>query len=197
MYYYFPLDWYSCESFFLVKLVLEQIQIILIVLMASTLIVANKYKTDDMYLAVCLALFLLLSSALAGGNLLGFCLDQKLTVGLFLIILYQAIYTNLFVPSYEFDQFFQRIDKLSVCRWAFQYVMSLLYKDRCHGDQVSSILYKLKIDPEDDMSKSWFVLFLATIVWRLISYFAIKIRVNYDTIVIKFNELNDRLRKDI
>ena len=75
--------------------------------------------------------------------------------------------------------------------------MAWFYKDRCHGDQVSSILYKFKIDPEDDMNKSWFVLLIGGIVLKLFCYFAIKIRVNYDTIVIKFNELNDRLRKDI
>ena len=188
-------EWYSCESFFLVKVILDHIPAVTTVLIITALVSSGMYHMDGVYWALTLVMVLYGSSALSMGLVLATCCEKSLAPAFISLIIYLMIYNPAFVPYYDFDPTVQKLGVFSAPAYGIGYMLAWVYGDRCHQDQVSSLLYKYKIDPDDGVQRNFIVLLLITILFRMFCYFAIKVRVNYDLIAIKFNHLADRFRR--
>ncbi|CAG2118656.1 unnamed protein product, partial [Medioppia subpectinata] len=147
--------WYSVESYFMVKLVVNIIPIFVTNICLSFII--NIYdRLDAMPAAIFMAVTLASVAIQRICHLVSICFPRHTaSAAIIICVLFSLTNTN-FMPVYEFGPAFQQLTNLSPIKAVFSYFQVYLYgRGRCPtATHISSVLYRNQLTDED-LDKSW------------------------------------------
>ncbi|CAG2113115.1 unnamed protein product, partial [Medioppia subpectinata] len=181
--------WYSVESYFMVKLLVNIIPI-LVTNICLSFIIDIYDRLDAMPAAIFMVITLASVAIQRICHLVSICFPRHTASAAIIICVLISITNTYFIPVYEFGPALQHLTNLSPIKVSFNYLTVYLYgRGRCPtGTHISSVLYKFQLTDED-LDKSWRLLIFQCVFYTIVSYFVLKVRVHSQSIQIKCKQL--------
>ncbi|CAG2112332.1 unnamed protein product [Medioppia subpectinata] len=147
--------WYSVESYFMVKFLVNIIPI-LVTNICLSFIIDIYDRLDAMPAAIFVAITLASVAIQRICHLVSICFPRHTASAAIIICVLISITNSFFIPVYEFGPALQHLTNLSPIKFAFKYLVVYLYgRGRCPtGTHISSVLYKFQL-MDEDLDKSW------------------------------------------
>ena len=177
----FSLDWYSTETYFLAKIVVD-IPLNLIMTVGFAAILSTKFDYKDDALPT---LILVYSIALIGSRFLGYITaivfgSHSLVVSMILASL-MATFSGTLLSDRGMSDSVVKITSLLMYKWFTKHLMVWLYGfGRCPEDSISSVMYKNNLT-DDEFDKSTIIMGCVVLLYFILSYFCLKIKVSWDS----------------
>ena len=122
------------------------------------------------------------------GHIIGICCPQNPFAFIALTIVSISVFNDILMPRKQFPQLIQNLNALNPISFISKYLYLKFYKNKCKYNQISSVLFKYQI-VHDDFDKGWQILLSQLIIFKILSYLALKIRVNWTILQDKFDKI--------
>ena len=188
------IDWYSAESYFLVKAVLDMIPCLASVLIVSS--ICNFYERDDIYGSILFVNTFCFITVQVFSKIIGTCFNKNPTAPIIIAIVYHLLFCDSMIPTHEFGKSIRRLYALNPPGLSAKHLIYKFYGNKCNEQQISSALYKYNI-VDDDYDKTRHLLIFTFIIYAILSYIVLKAKVNKSLFEMKFKEITDKMRKNL
>ena len=185
-------DWYSVDSYFLAKTILDLIPSVVIIIVVIP-ILNIAYERNDMWGTMYLSLGLSFLATQSIGHIIGICFDRNPTFATVWVIIFMLFFSDSLVPSDEFGSFVRRLGNLGLIAMTSKSNLYKFYGNKCGPNQVSSVLYRNNID---DKSEDWSLqmLLVNLALMRILSFLVLKIKVNMSFIELMFKRIANKIK---
>ena len=185
-------DWYSVDSYFLSKTILDLIPSVVIIIVVIP-IMNIAYERNDMWgtMYLLFGLSFLISQSI--GHIIGICFDRNPTFAMVWILTFYMLFSDSFVPNREFGSFVKRFTNFGIVAMTTKTNLYKFYGNKCGPNQVSSVLYRNNID---DKSEDWSLqmLLVNLALMRILSFLVLKIKVNMSFIELMFKKIRTKIK---
>ncbi|XP_054164189.1 uncharacterized protein LOC128961900 [Oppia nitens] len=174
-------NWYSTESYFLAKQLMDILPNLLTIV--SIVFIVDIYERRSMTQPLLLSLTLSTLSIQSMGQIASILFQTDATV--ISIILIPVLFLNCytFAPVTLYVKFIRQLSNLLVIKQTQSLLLVSLYGfDRCPtngGSHISSIMYRYSLQ-DSDYRRDWHLLIVQLVIYKLLTYILLKLKVNYD-----------------
>ena len=178
----FDTEWYSAETFFIVKTSLDLL-IVLLAIVCYTAILDTNYRNDESFGALLLVLVLNSITFQSLGYIFGIILGEYAINGVVMAMPILILY--ILIPNRDMSDVFVRIGKIMPQTQAQKHMLIFNYGfDACPEGEISSVMYNHQFY-DDQFDASTHLLIIQAGFFQLLSYISLKLKVNWDSIQIK------------
>ena len=185
-------DWYSVDSYFLAKTILDLIPSVGIIIVVIP-ILNIAYERNDMWGTMYLSFGLSFLFSQSIGHIIGICFDRNPTFATVWVLIFKMLFSDSFLPNREFGAFVKRLTNFDIIAMNAKNNLYKFYGNKCGPNQVSSVLYRNNIDYN---SKDWSLrmLLVNLALMRILSFLVLKIKVNMSFIELIFKKITNKIK---
>ena len=103
------------------------------------------------------------------GHIIGICFGRNAVIYALFVYVLILTFDNTSLPTRELPDVLKKFSSITIKKQSFDYMLVLFYGfDRCPENQISSVMYKKHLD-DDDFDKSWTLLLIQLIFYRILT----------------------------
>ena len=145
---------------------------------------------EDTFSTILLVYGLVFITSKSLGHIIGILFTFNPIIGSMVMMSAISVF-GMVVSERDLSIFAKDIISLSPIRPATKHMFLFFYgRGRCSGDQVSSVMFKELFD-EDDFDKTTVLLIFNMCFYYILSFLLLKIKVNWSSIRLKFNQMTE------
>ena len=187
------LAWYSCESFLLVKALVDIIpNVITMVVMA---LIGDLHYTDFDQTLPALIIILVLSSIFCQflGYIYAIIFEERGFIVSILTVSWLILFSNFLITSREMSSLVEHIFfNINPTRWAIAHITAIIYGfGRCPDGFISYPMFTYVTD-DDMFNKSTLVLTYESLFVVILSYVTLKIKMNWHLFQNTINNIKNK-----